>query len=72
MIRKREDDFHMTNVSNHGFCLLLEAEDLFVPFSEFPWFNDAPIANQTNVERPQSHYLYRGRRRRATASCAVR
>ena len=32
--------------------------ELFVPFSEFPWFKDAPIAKLTNVERPQPHHLY--------------
>ena len=49
----------VTNVSNHGFWLLLEAEELFVPFSEFPWFKDAPIGKLTKVERPQPHHLYR-------------
>ena len=48
----------MTNVSNHGFWLLLGTEELFVPFSEFPWFKDALIAKLTNVERPQPHHLY--------------
>lgn len=51
-------DVEVTNVSNHGFWLMLEAEELFVPFSQFPWFKDAPIAKLTNVERPQSHHLY--------------
>ena len=51
-------DVEVTNVSNHGFWLMLGAEELFVPFSQFPWFKDAPIAKLTNVERPQSHHLY--------------
>jgi hypothetical protein len=29
-----------------------------VPFSEFPWFKDAPVAKLTNVERPQPHHLH--------------
>jgi len=45
-------DVEVTNVSNHGFWLMLGAEELFVPFSEFPWFKDAPIAKLTNVEHP--------------------
>ena len=52
-------DVEVTNVSPHGFWLMLEAEELFVPFSEFPWFKDAPIAKLSNVERPQPHHLYR-------------
>src|SRR6266513_5352469 len=50
-------DVEVTNVSTHGW-LMLGAEELFVPFSEFPWFKDAPIAKLTNVERPQPHHLY--------------
>lgn len=51
-------EVEVTNVSNHGFWLLLGAEELFVPFSEFPWFKDAPIGKLTRVERPQPHHLY--------------
>lgn len=51
-------EVEVTNVSPHGFWLLLEAEEFFVPFSSFPWFKDAPIAKLANVERPQPHHLY--------------
>ena len=51
-------DVEVTNVSPHGFWLMLEAEELFVPFSEFPWFKDAPIAKLTNVQRLHAHHLY--------------
>ena len=48
----------VTNVSRHGFWLLLDDEELFLPFAEFPWFKDAPIGKLLNVERPQPHHLY--------------
>jgi hypothetical protein len=51
-------DVEVTNVSSHGFWLMLEGEELFLPFSDFPWFKDASIAKLTNVERPQPHHLY--------------
>jgi hypothetical protein len=51
-------DVEVTNVSTHGFWLLLGAEELFVSFAEFPWFRDAPIAKLTKVERPLPHHLY--------------
>jgi hypothetical protein len=51
-------EVEVTNVSKHGFWLLLGDEELFVPFSEFPWFKDAPIAKLLNVERPHEHHLY--------------
>ncbi len=51
-------EVEVKKVSKHGFWLLLGDEELFVPFSEFPWFRDAPVAKLTNVECPQPHYLY--------------
>jgi len=51
-------EIEITNVSKHGFWLLLGDEELFVPFSEFPWFKEAPIAKLLNVQRPNGHHLY--------------
>lgn len=48
----------MTNVSPHGFWLLLGDEELFVPFSEFPWFRDASIAQIGNVQLLSPDHLY--------------
>ena len=48
----------ITNVSKHGFWLLLGDEELFVPFSNFPWFRDVPIGKLTEVELPSPHRLY--------------
>ena len=48
----------VTNISKHGFWLLLENEELFLPFSEFPWFRDVPIGKILNVELPSSNHLY--------------
>jgi len=51
-------EIEVTNVSKHGFWLLLVDEELFVSFAEVPWFKDASVAKLTNVERPQPHHLY--------------
>ena len=48
----------VTNISRHGFWLLLENEELFLPFSEFPWFEDAAVGKIINVELPSSNHLY--------------
>jgi hypothetical protein len=29
----------VTNISAHGFWLLVDGRELFLPFDEFPWFN---------------------------------
>ncbi len=48
----------VTNVSPHGFWLLLRSEELFVPFSEFPWFRDASIGQISHVELPSAEHLF--------------
>ena len=48
----------VTNVSSHGFWLLIGEMERFVPFKEFPWFKDARISELVNVELPSPHHLY--------------
>lgn len=48
----------VTNISKHGFWLLLEDEELFLPFSDFPWFQKASVGSILNVELPSSNHLY--------------
>ncbi len=48
----------VTHISKHGLWLLLGNEELFVPFSEFPWFQDAPIGKVLDVEWPHPDHLY--------------
>jgi hypothetical protein len=38
--------------------LFIDEAELFVPFSDFPWFKDASIAEITRVELPSPHHLY--------------
>ena len=42
----------VNNISQHGFWLLLDDEELFLPFAEFPWFQDATLGKILHVERP--------------------
>ncbi len=48
----------VTHVSKHGFWLLLDREELLVPFAEFPWFKQATIEQLTDVEWPSQDHLY--------------
>ncbi|MGI8594246.1 MAG: DUF2442 domain-containing protein [Solirubrobacteraceae bacterium] len=36
-------EVEVSNISQHGFWLLLDGRELFLPFEEFPWFKRAPI-----------------------------
>lgn len=48
----------VTNISRHGFRILVDDRELFLPFDEFPWFAHAPVRAIFAVERPQPHHLY--------------
>ena len=48
----------VTNVSPHGFWLLVGERELFVPFNQFPWFREASVREITNVQLPSPHHLY--------------
>lgn len=51
-------DAEVTNISKHGFWILLDDRELFLPFEEFPWFHSAPVGAILNLERPHPHHLH--------------
>ena len=48
----------VTNISRHGFWVLLDERERCLPLEELPWFRDAAVGTILNDERPQSHHLY--------------
>ena len=48
----------VSNVSQHGLWVLLDAEELFLPFEQFPWFRNATIDQICSVARPTDDHLY--------------
>ena len=48
----------VTHISKNGFWLLLDDEELLLPFSEFPWFRQATIEQLTTIEWPSLDHLY--------------
>ncbi len=48
----------ITNISKHGFWMLVEEEELFLPFSHFPWFKSALLEAVLHVERPSADHLF--------------
>ena len=51
-------DVEVTNISRHGIWLLLDDRELFLPFEQFPWFEQAAVGEIHQVERPQPDHLY--------------
>ena len=48
----------VTHVSKHGFWLLLDTEEMLVPFEHFPWFKKATIEQLSDVQWPAPDHLY--------------
>lgn len=55
---KSTSKVEVTNVSVHGFWILLKGHELFLPFERFPWFRDASIGDLCAVELPSPHHFY--------------
>ena len=51
-------EIEVSLVSSKGFWLLLDDEELFVSYVEFPWFKQATVEQITMIERPSSNHLY--------------
>jgi len=54
----RTSTVEVTNISKHGFWLLIEDEELFVPFTEFPWFQKAAVSSILRVELQVAEHLH--------------
>ena len=48
----------VTNVSGDCVWMLIDDEELTLPYSEFPWFKAATILQVLNVLRPTPDHLY--------------
>ncbi len=48
----------VTNISQHGFWILLDGKEYFLPFEKFPWFKNASIADLTKIELLHKTHLY--------------
>jgi hypothetical protein len=55
---KRTLAVEVANVSPHGFWLLIDHTEHFVPFDQFPWFRKATIEQLVNVKLPSAHHLF--------------
>ncbi len=48
----------VTNISQHGFWVLLEGRELFLPFAAFPWFRQASVDQILGLEVAGAGHLY--------------
>lgn len=55
---KNTSDIEVTNISKHGFWLLVQDREQFLAFEQFPWFKDVPVGQLRNVALPHPRHLY--------------
>jgi Protein of unknown function (DUF2442) len=48
----------VTNISQHGFWMLVDGRELFLAFDEFPWFKQASVEAILRLERPSPDHFY--------------
>jgi hypothetical protein len=48
----------VSNISKHGFWLLIGKEEFFLSFKEFPWFETAIVKSILNVELHGTDHLH--------------
>ncbi|HEX7344951.1 MAG TPA: DUF2442 domain-containing protein [bacterium] len=50
-------EIEVTNISKHGIWVLVDDEEIFMPFVNFPWFKKAPLEAVLNIQRLSSEHL---------------
>ena len=46
------------NISQHGFWILVDGKEFFLPFEKFPWFRKATIEDISKIELLHAEHLY--------------
>lgn len=48
----------VSNISSHGIWLLTKNNELFLPYDEFPWFQNQTVKSITNVQEESTGHFY--------------
>jgi Protein of unknown function (DUF2442) len=51
-------DVEVSHISAYGIWLLTENQEFFMPYEEFPWFQDAKVKDILAVEQPRRGHFY--------------
>ena len=46
------------DITSHGLWLLIAGREYFLPFSEFPWFEDATVSDIYGIRLLHGNHLY--------------
>lgn len=48
----------VTHVSSHGVWVLVQDEELFMSYQDFPWFKEQPLKSILSVQEAAHGHLY--------------
>ncbi len=51
-------EIEVTNISTHGFWILLQDRELFLSYEYFPWFKNKTINDIVDVKAFRKNHLY--------------
>ena len=55
---KRTSKAEVVNISSQGIWLFVKGKEYFLPYKEFPWFQDARLSAIQHVNLIRGHYLH--------------
>jgi len=48
----------ITNISQHGFWMLIAEKEYFLSFDKFPWFKNATVGQISDFQMPNQFHVY--------------
>jgi hypothetical protein len=55
---KNTSKAEVVNISEHGFWILIQGGEYFLPFEQFPWFKQATIEQISSIKLLHGCHLY--------------
>jgi hypothetical protein len=55
---KSTSQVEVTNISQHGFWILVNKEEFFLPYEEYPWFKETTVSKLTSLQLIHNDHLY--------------
>lgn len=55
---RRISSIEVTNISRHGFWVLLDDKEYFLSFEKYPWFRDAGVSAILDIRLLHNRHLY--------------
>jgi len=58
MFGKNTSEVEVSHINAHGFWLCVGNREYFLPYNEYPWFEEAKVKHILNVKLLHGHHLH--------------